>query len=198
MARQASGTNTPTSAWLRTFSKWSDGRLWMFDHMGRIAPEQCLAVCRYFAEELKGTQVVIDSMMMVCNSEESLDEQKQFTTDLVRVAQETGLHIHLVAHCRKPQTGDERKPTKYDLRGSAAISDQAHNVVMIWANKAKRTKLDQNPHDEAYLVEPDAVVSVEKQRNGAWEGACKLWFDERSMRFMDNRTSAIEPYSLTE
>ncbi len=198
MARQAAGTRAPTAAWLRTFSQWSDGRLWLFDHLGRIAPAQCLAVCRYFADKLKGTHVVIDSMMMVCNSEESLDEQKQFTTDLVRLAQETGLHLHMVAHCRKPQTGDEKKPTKYDLRGSAAISDQAHNVVMIWANKAKRVRLEQNPHDEAALSEPDALISVAKQRNGAWEGACKLWFDERSLRFVDDRISMVDPYALTE
>ena len=66
-------------------------------------------MCRYFAEELGGSHVVIDSMMMVCASEEHLDEQKQFVTDLVRLSQETGLHVHLVTHCRKPQGGDESR-----------------------------------------------------------------------------------------
>ena len=49
----------------------------MFDHIGRIAPDECCA--RHpliFADELKGSQVFIGSMMMVCASEESLDEQK--------------------------------------------------------------------------------------------------------------------------
>lgn len=199
MARQAAGLRQPDVGWLRTFSQWTDGRLWLFDHVGRITPDQCIAVCRYFADELKGAQVVIDSMMMVCRSEESLDEQKQFVTDLVRIAQETGLHVHLVTHCRKPQAGsDDKRPTKYDLRGSAAISDQAHNVVTIWANKPKRAKIEKNPHDEDAMNEPDAVIAVEKQRNGVWEGACKLWFDERSLRFMDDRISQVEPYVLMD
>lgn len=199
MARQAAGTARPSVQWLQTFTRWSDDRLWLFDHLGRITPEQCLAVCRYFAEELKGTQVVIDSMMMVCASEEHLDEQKQFTTDIVRVAQETGLHIHLVAHCRKPQAGGEDKPpSKYDLRGSAAISDQAHNVVTVWANKAKKAKLEANAHDESALTEPDALVTVEKQRNGIYEGRVKLWFDDASLRFCDDRSTRVEPYVIRE
>lgn len=195
MTRQAWATSEPSAMQLERFGKWSDGRLWMFDHMGRISPDECCAVIRYFAEELKGTQVFVDSMMMVCASEESLDEQKQLTTDLVRLAQEARLHIHLIAHCRKPQ--DETKPpTKYDLRGSAAISDQAHNVVTIWANKPKKSKLEQNPHDEEALAQPDALVTVEKQRNGAFEGRAKLWFDEASMRFCDDRQSAVGPYRM--
>lgn len=197
MARQASAVAAPSPTWLQAFAAWTDDRLWLFDHVGRISPALCIAVLRYFADELKGTQVVIDSMMMVCGSEERLDEQKQFTTDLVRVAQETELHIHLVTHCRKPQSGSEDKPpTKYDLRGSAAISDQAHNVVTVWANKAKVAALEKDPHDQKALEEADVRVAVEKQRNGSWEGAARLWFDERSFRFCDDRTTAVQPYAI--
>lgn len=197
MARQCFAVAKPAPDSLDAFSDWTDGRLWLFDHLGRVTPASCLAVCRYFATELDGQHVFIDSMMMVCASEESMDEQKQFTTDLVRMAQETGLHVHLVAHCRKPM--DETKPpTKYDLRGSAAISDQAHNVITVWANKAKKAKLDANPGDDDALSQPDAMVSVEKQRNGSWEGRVKLWFDDASLRFCDDRTSAVEPYVLQQ
>ena len=196
MARQAFATARPVRDQVDRFARWTDDRLWMFDHRGRIGPDECMAVVRYFAQELGGTQVFIDSMMMVCKSEEHLDEQKQFATDVVRAAQEFGIHIHLIAHCRKPQTGREDPPSKYDLRGSAAISDQAHNVVTIWANKSKKAALDINPNDEKALAEPDARISVEKQRNGAWEGAVKLWFDDGGLRFCDERTNRVEPYVL--
>lgn len=198
MARQAFGVGKPASDSLRRFSQWTDGRLWLFDHLGRVTPTQVLAVTRYFAEQLQGQHIVIDSMMMVCASEESLDEQKQFMTDLVRAAQEFSVHIHLVAHCRKPQHGEDKPPTKYDLRGSAAISDQCHNVLTVWANKAKAAALDKNPHDTTALAEPDALVTVEKQRNGDWEGRLKLWFHSESLRFCDDRTQAVEPYLLRD
>lgn len=197
MARQASAQRYPLPAWVEAFMRWTDDRLWLFDHLGRITPSMCLAVCRYFADELKGQHVFIDSMMMVCASEESLDEQKQFVTDLCRLAQETDLHVHLVTHCRKPSAGaEDRPPSKYDIRGAAAISDQASNVITVWANKAKREALDKNATDEDALAKPDAMVSVEKQRNGSWEGKVRLWFDETSMRFMDDRMSAVEPYDM--
>lgn len=196
MVRQAMAAATPMRHQVEAFARWTDGRLWLFDHQGRITPDLCVALMRYFAQELQGRHVVVDSMMMVCASEESMDEQKQFMTDLVRVAQETELHVHLVTHCRKPQQGEDRPPTKYDLRGSAAISDQAHNVVTVWANRAKAAKLQQMQHDEEAMAQPDALVTVEKQRNGEFEGRLKLWFSGDSMRFSDERHVAVEPYAL--
>lgn len=191
MARQAAGTPWPEPGWLDAFESWSDNRLWLFDHMGRITPAQMVAVCRYFADELKGQHVVIDSLMMVCASEEHLDEQKQFTTDVCRLAQETGLHVHLVTHCRKPQSGDERPPTKYDIRGSAAISDQASNVITVWKNNVKAAAIEKDPLDQKALEQPDALVSVEKQRNGEWEGKAKLWFHSPSLRFCDDSGTRV-------
>jgi twinkle protein len=198
MALQASAVARPSQPWREQFNRWSDGRLWLFDHLGRIDPKACMAVCNYFAQELHGRHVFIDSMMMVCASEESMDEQKQFVTDLCRLAQETGLHVHLVVHCRKPASGDESKPpSKYDVRGSAAISDQVSNVITVWENKAKRASMEagdgkSSPND------PDGVVSVVKQRNGAWEGGIKLWFHDESLRFCDTLGRSVEPYSIRD
>jgi twinkle protein len=195
MARQAWGMAAPSDDELEKFGRWTDGKLWLFDHTGRITPSKCLAMCRYFAMEKLGHHVFIDSMMMVCASEESFDEQKGFITDLVRMAQETGLHVHLITHCRKPASGggEDKPPTKYDLRGSAAISDQAHNVVTIWANRAKKERLESGRLDA--MNEPDALVTVEKQRNGQWEGRVKLWFDESSLKFRDESGTPVLPYA---
>jgi twinkle protein len=198
MMRQAWGANAPNRRWREVFTQWSDGRLWLFDHLGRLSPAKCLAVLRHFADQLRGTHVVIDSMMMVCNSEESLDEQKQLVTDLVRVAQETEMHLHLVAHARKPQGDESKLPAKYEIRGSSAISDQVHNVIMVWANREKKAVIEQYGAmtDEKWLEQPDAVLCVDKQRNGAFEGKLKLWWDESSYRFTNSRMSPIEPYVL--
>lgn len=200
MARQCFGVARPAVPSLERFSQWTDGRLWLFDHMGRLSTSEMLAVIRYFAQECEGGHVFIDSMMMVCQSEEHLDEQKQFATDVVRIAQELGIHVHLVAHCRKPSTaqnGDEKPPTKYDLRGSAAVSDQAHNVVMVWANKAKHAALERDPLDPK-RHDADALVIVDKQRNGSWEGRAQMWFNDAGLRFVDSYESPSEPYTLRD
>lgn len=199
MVRQASGISEPSARMRGEFLRWTNGRLWLFDHMGRISGDEMGAVCSYFANELDGQHIVIDSMMMVCKSEEHIDEQKQFLTDLCRITKETGVHIHLVAHCRKGGAeGETRPPTKQDVRGSAAIVDQADNVITVWANKPKAAGLEKDGTDEKFLSQPDALISVEKQRNGKFEGKYSLWFDEASMRFMNDRTSAVEPYVLED
>jgi twinkle protein len=185
----------PTSA--EHFMRWTDGRLWLFDHMGVVSPKRCLAVCRYFASELHGRHVFIDSMMMVCESEEHLDQQKKFVTDIVRLAQGTGLHMHLIVHCRKPASGDEtRPPSKYDIKGTGSISDQADNVITVWMDKAKKAKVDEGTATEDDYAKPDALVTVEKQRHGRWEGRLRLWTHEDSVRFTNSRTDPVDAYRL--
>ena len=116
MAQQACANDEPTAQRRREFMRWTDRRLWLFDHIGRLTPSKCLAVLRYFADELKGQHVFIDSLMKVVESEEIMDQQKAMIGNLCDVAKETGLHVHLIAHCRKPQGGSEDKaPTKYDI-----------------------------------------------------------------------------------
>lgn len=199
MARQAIGSATPTPQDIDEFMTWTDGALWLFDHEGRLLPDRCIAVCRYFATELRGQHVFIDSLMKVVQSEESLDEAKRMVGDLCDVAKETGLHVHLVAHARKPSSstdGEAKPPTKYDIRGSAAVSDQCHNIVTIWMNKAKRAaaaatapaKLD------ALSIPWDAVISIEKQRNEETEGKFGLMFHGPSLRFVDSTAWDVKPY----
>jgi twinkle protein len=123
MARQMSGVEHPSHEWLERWAQWAH-RLFAFDYKGTIDPELCLAGCYWAGDKLPYPHIVIDSMMMVVASEDKMDGQKRFMTDLVRFAQEAYAHVHLVAHCRKPSNrdGEDLPPTKYELRGSAAIS----------------------------------------------------------------------------
>lgn len=198
MTRQACGTAHPSAALIDQFHEWTNGKLWLFDHVGRIAPARALALCRYFVDVHQGTHVVLDSWMMVCSSEENLDEQKQFSTDLCRLAQETELHVHVVAHCRKPggASSEDKPPGRYDIRGSGAISDQSSNILSVWMNKKKFARLDSNPNDMEALNEPCGILRCDKQRNGAWEGSIQLWHDPSSLRFCDDRTSPVEPLNF--
>jgi twinkle protein len=196
MSRQWLATAMPTDAGVSQFMSGTDRKVWLFDHMGRASPSRVLAVCRYFAEELKGRQVIIDSFMMVCGSEEKMDEQKQFATDLVRLAQETGLHVHIIAHCRKPKDDAEMiPPGKHDLRGSAAITDQCSNVITVWMNKPKQIRMTEKTADAEMMEQPDALLTVCKQRNGDFEGKLKFWFCPESLRFVDTRDTKSESWA---
>lgn len=197
MARQACASDMPNAARRREFMDWTNGRLWLLDHMGRLKPSRCLAVLRYFAEERKGQHVFIDSFMKVCESEEHMDSQKEMVGDLCDVAKETGLHVHLLAHCRKPSGGGEDKPpTKYDIKGSGSITDQPHNVILLWDNKAKRAEAEKKDPSPMVMGQPDFLAVLDKQRNGAVEGKFGLSFDSRTFRFCDDGQSRVEPYDM--
>lgn len=197
MARQACATDKPGPQMRADFMRWTDDRLWLFDHVGRLTPRKCLAVCRYFADQLDGAHVFVDSFMKVCESEESMDEQKQLIGDLCDLAKETGLHLHLVAHCRKPPGGTEDKPpSKYDIKGSGAITDQAHNVILVWEDKAKRAEADKREPRPEVMARPDSIVVIDKQRNGSVEGKFGMWIDFRSLRFVDSTADSVDPYEM--
>lgn len=197
MAQQACATDMPNAKRRREFMAWTDGRLWLFDHIGRLTPSRCLAVLRYFAEELQGQHVFIDSFMKVCESEEKMDEQKAMIGNLCDVAKETGLHVHMIAHCRKPPGGSEDKPpSKYDIKGSGAITDQPHNVILLWDNKAKRVECDKKEPSPMVMGQPDFLVVLDKQRNGSVEGKFGLSFDSRTLRFCDDGQAPVEPYDM--
>lgn len=196
MGRQATAQRWPNDRLVDQFLRWSDNKLWLYDHYGHVTPSQCLAVCRYFAEELKGQHVFIDSMMKIVQTEDTMDESKRFVTDLCQLAHDSGLHVHLIAHCRKPSGAEDRPPSKYDIRGTSAISDQCSNVILVWQNKSKKEALERDPQDREAKLKPDALVIVDKQRNGEWEGKAQLWFDDATMRFCDDALGRVEPYVM--
>ena len=187
MTRQAAGGPDPSLHFMKRFHKWTDDRLWLFDHIGQISPERIVAVMRYCADKLSMKQFFLDSMMRCVRGEDDYNGQKDFVTDLCAVAQETGMHIHLIHHTKKPND-DSHKPTRFDAKGSGAISDQVDNVFAVWRNKPKEREMEYSGEitTEARAErdgKPDALVICDKQRHGEWEGTIALWFDQRSLTF---------------
>ena len=165
----------------RQFKEWTDGRLWLYDQQGTVTTRQVCAVVRYCAKERGITHFFVDSLMKCVSGEDDYNGQKQFVDELTSIARDHGIHIHLVHHIRKP-TDESHKPTKYDYKGSGAITDQVDNVISVWRNKAKEKKRDEDKQvDEK---EPDALLICDNQSNGEWEGSIGLWFDRASMQYV--------------
>jgi twinkle protein len=171
MVKQAAGTISPTRLSIDRFLEFSDGNLWLYDQQGTVDPERLYGVIYYAAEQLKVKHFVIDSLMRVVPGDDNYNAQKDFITRLCAIAQETNIHIHLVAHNKK---GDESRPAgRYDTHGSSSLSNNVHNAFNVWSQKTK------NPDS----TEPDVVIKCDKQREGEWEGAIGLWFCEDSLQF---------------
>ena len=184
MVRQAFGTSSPRVSDVGDFARWTDGKLWLYDQQNSVTPSRILAVARYCHTELKIGHIVIDNLMSCGIPEDGegwQSKQKQFALDLSCHAHDTRQAVHLLAHVRKGQ--DENKPpSKWDVRGSAAITDLADNVHTVWRNKGKEAARDKG--DTTKDDEPDALLIVDKNRHGGWEGRVQLWFDWKSNTFL--------------
>lgn len=195
MARQTAQCAKPTERAVDAMLDWLSGRLWFYDQQGTVKPAMVYAVCRYAADRLKCSHVVIDSLMKCIRGEDDYNAQKDFVDELTAIARDTGLHIHLVHHVKKPDD-ESRVPSRYDAKGSGSISDQVDNAFMVWRNKPKEHIRERALRGEAVTekeqktldVAPDALLSCDKQRNGDWEGRIQLWFHAGALQYCADKS----------
>lgn len=164
------------------FRDWTDRRLWLYDQQGTVQWRQVVAVARYAARELGVNHFFIDNLMKCVAGEDDYNGQKAFVDELCSVARDENIHVHLVHHIKKPAS-DSAKPTKYDFKGTGAITDQPDNVIAVWRNKEKeRKRQGKMMFSEA---EHDTLLIVDKQRNGTgWEGSIGLYYHPQSQQFI--------------
>lgn len=182
MMRQTAGSRSPDRELvLGVHDLWSEW-LWLYDQQGQVHSEKILAVMRYAATELKVRHFVVDSLMKCGIAEDDHTAQKMFVDAICTIARDTGMHIHLVAHSRKARD-ETMAPGKMDVKGSGAITDQVDNVVIWWRNKAKETAMQSG--GSYSNDEPDALMIIDKQRNGEFEGKIGFYFDKDSMQYLE-------------
>ena len=173
MSCQAAGSRMPSEDYIKELSWWTDGRLWIYDHLGLCAPRQMLAIARYAVTELKVRHVFVDSLMKVVRGTDDYNGQKEFVNSLCALGLAHSAHMHLVAHARKGKNIADGID-KWDIKGASEIADQVDNVCLV--NKA----------DDAASGEPNQWLDIAKQRNGEYEGKVGLHFDPASLSFSES------------
>lgn len=165
------------------FADWTNGRLWLYDQQGTVNPKQVCAVVRYAAKELGITHFFVDNLAKCVADEDDYNAQKRTVDELTAIARDYNIHVHLVHHIRKPESG--KKPNRYAFKGSGAIVDLVDNTICVHRDEEK-----ENRRNEGKAVneekEPDTLLICDKQRNGEWTGQIGLWFDRNSQQLVAN------------
>ena len=177
MYQQYAGTNVLTPEAENRFFSTANDRLWLYQQVKSVKPDNLLMVIRYCAQKLGVKHFVVDSLMRCGISGKDLDKQGWFVDQLATIAMDEGIHIHLVAHQRKPDKTDQGGPgSKYGIAGSSDISNLAHNVINVFQND-----LDNSTYAN--------LLTVQKQRNyeGGYtpEPKYKFGFHPESLQFHD-------------
>lgn len=186
MSRQAYAGREPSIQFLKDFHKWTDGRLWMYDHVGAVEWRKLIAVMRYAIQNFGITHFVIDSLMKCVKGEDDYNAQKDFVNELCAFAVTHGVHVHLVHHVRKGES-EHKAPGKFDVKGAGAITDMVDNVFIVWRNKKA---------EQEQTGDPTCMVACEKQRNGEFEGKFGFWFDVDSQQYLEAINEVPGRYSV--
>lgn len=198
-SHQFSKGSQPSAEAVSHMFDWMHGRLWFYDQQGTVRPEQVFAVMRYAADKLKAQHFIVDSLMKCVRGEDDYNAQKDFVDELTTIARDTGMHVHMVHHVKKP-SDEAARPSRYDAKGSGSISDQVDNALMVWRNRPKERIEERQDRGESLtareleaLDQPDVTIGVDKQRNGDWEGTIALWFHKAAKQYCaDNRRFLLD------
>jgi twinkle protein len=196
MCRQFCRELQPLPSQVREFTRWATGKVWVYDQVGTVEPDKVFAVIRYAVDRLKVGHFVVDNLTKCVASDDDYVGQKAFVDRLTALAQELGIHIHLVHHARKDRD-ETRPPRKMDALGASAITNLVDNVFIVWRNKKKAES------DSPNLNEPDALLICDKQRHGTgWEGLQNLNFHWSSQQYLERGSVAVDlsryPHSWDE
>lgn len=193
MTRQALGLSSPTDKFIDQFHGWLKDKLWLYDQQGTVNPQELLKVIAYCAD-VKGIQhFVIDSLMKTVKNEDDYNGQKEMVDRLCTLARDHNIHIHLIHHSRK-LADESQVPGKYDSKGSGSITDQVDQCFSVWRNKKKEQRLARGEDDDGV----DALLVMDKNRHGEWEGRVGLFFNPdgqfygESDRWRPNYSDRIE------
>jgi twinkle protein len=138
----------PTDSYIEEFLNRADNKLWIYDQLGSTNANKVLSVIYYGAEQLGIQHFVVDSLMKCSINEDDYNGQKKFVDQLCIAARDLNVHIHLIAHSRKTIDETTHTPSKFDVAGSATITNLADNCVSVYRNKKKYTR--KNKHKNTY------------------------------------------------
>jgi KaiC/GvpD/RAD55 family RecA-like ATPase len=176
MARMACCGQDPGPRQLDQYVDFVRGNLWLYDQQGMVQPQKLLAVIRYAAAELKVTQVMVDSLMMLAIGRDDYEAQARFVSELHTFAMNSGVTVHLVAHMRKREGkgGEDAPGTIHDISGGHELGSIADSVFIVWR--------DMKPG-----ASPSCALKIDKQRGQVdWMGTMGFNFHQTARQFVED------------
>lgn len=181
MCKQAGATDKVTLDFAEDFLGWSEDRIYLYRALGGVLPLEALGSIGALADE--GCKLVVVDNLQFCGVTDDIERERVFVNRLVGLADALNIHIAMVHHVRKPQSGgDEYIPTRFDVRGGGTIVDQAHVLFICWHNKKKAEYekmqdmgIPLGEQGTEILKQPNFKLIVAKQRHAPFEGTINLW-----------------------
>jgi twinkle protein len=194
--KQAGNIDRPTNEYLDHVVNWLNTSLWMTRTGGKAKTSNVIEIFEY-ARSRHGCDVfILDSLMRLGIAPDDFSAQETAVYELTNWTQKSGVHLHLVAHSRKPDTrSGHTVPNVSDVKGASEIGSNAHNILGIWRNKDHENKIkivrekveagNQGMQLELDELEakPPVLLNIAKQRSGDFDGVIGLWFNQKTYQY---------------
>lgn len=175
--------------------------------MNRADPEELVQTFIHAYRRLGVQTFVVDNITSLKIDRSDYSKQSDLADRFRMFVSEYPIHLHLVAHTRKPDSASANKPPSlFDVRGASEWIDFAWNALAAWRNGAKSERMSELAEDE-YSVPgaeekadkemEDGRILTRKQRATGDLPSRKVWFDKGSKQFMPKRQLAV-PFMRTE
>lgn len=190
MVKQTTNEDQPNSPMIKNALHWMNDSFLLFDRVGKAGTDEILDVFDYARKRYGCDQFIIDSLMRLGVATDDYNGQEKAVYDVVNWAVERNVHLHLVAHSRKPHQGKSGAGGIDEIKGGMEIGGNAFNAFIIWRNKKKEDELAEAiENNDVYKANdisqlPDAVFNCDKQRNGDWQGKLGLMFNKFSYQYL--------------
>ncbi len=163
--------------------KWYSGRFWLYDSQEVVGQDKILEVFEYAVQRHDCKIFMVDNLMsLALNSHSDSDfyrKQADFIGMCKAFAKNFNVHIHIVAHPRKPVAGSK----ELDVAGSGNITNWADNVFEIRRfNKKEIASLEANEETKGLNITNS--LNIKKNRLlGKQDKIFLLAFEDKSKRY---------------
>jgi twinkle protein len=162
---QQTGEALPNEDYIEDFLKQLVGNLYLYDPENETTTKKVLEVIYYCAEKLGVKIMVIDSLMKCGIGEDDLNGQKAFANKIAVACRDLDIHVFLVAHSKKTAS-DFEHARKFDVAGSANITNMVDNVFSVHRNKEREEAIMKGDTTNEIMFTPPCMVYLVKQRHG--------------------------------
>lgn len=178
IAATACGVMLPTEEQLDAFLAAYGDKLKVWGVVGLADHAQILATICDLADNAGVKHAVVDSLMALDLPSDDYEGQRKFANTLSAVAKVKKIHIHLVAHPKKPLAAGQ-DPNIWDVAGSSDLGRVAWNILFI----------QRGPPIPGNIDISAVAVHVLKQRTHGRIGELTAYF------YRNQRQFHIDPYA---
>lgn len=181
------GTREPDRKMVVDSLNYISGYTKIVNCVEKMSKDELFQIFEYAVKRYGATNIIIDSLMRInMEGQTSLWEaQKDFVNTCTSFAKAQNVHVHLVAHPRKPPSQQsDGAAKKADVAGTSEITDLADNVLVMERKYHNGKKV--------IMDAPDAVLHIVKNREEGIEKKIPLLFNNQTKRYSEIREASVE------